>query len=62
MEDLLKAVKSVDMTQIHESTRNSMLKRSRDDGESLNTKKQRTNQHESAAPSAADSSKEADTS
>lgn len=62
MEDLLKAVKSVDMTRAHESTRNSMLKRSRDDGTNLNTKKQRTNHRERVVPSTADSSKEADTS
>ena len=62
MEDLLKAVKSVDMSKIHESTRNSMLKRSRDEGTDSNTKKQRTNQDVHVSPSAADSSTEVDTS
>lgn len=62
MEDLLKAVKSVDMTRILETTRNSMLKRSREDETEGHTKKQRTNQHESVDPSTADSSTEVDTS
>ena len=63
MEDLLKAVKNVDMSKIHESTRNSMLKRGRDDGEPSTTKKQRiANPHEHAAASAAGSSTGVDTS
>ena len=62
MEDLLKAVKNVDMTKIHETTRHSMLKRGRDDGTTQTTKKQRTNQDERVSASAADSSTGVDTS
>ena len=63
MEDLLKAVKNVDMSKIHESTRNSMLKRGRDDGEPPTTKKQRiTNPRVDAAASAVGSSTGVDTS
>ena len=62
MEDILKAVKGVDMSTIHEKTRHSMLKRGRDEGTAFVPKKARTNQCASVSPSTAGSSTEADTS